>query len=349
MHISIAIIAIAILPSTAIALTSVSNSKTTTIYNDIETSPHAASYLAPFASNDAIEKPYELIDDHEDLIQKRDGTLVSLRKRGDDCEKYHKVSSHDNCISVAKSNGISVNQFYDMNPSIHRGSCDNLLTGGTYCVKESNSSRFVSNKVAKKKLSARKKSSKRKKTTKKKKLLQKGSALTYYWIAHPDDYEHSGKQVTIKTCDGKSLGTVAQKYADALVMEGTGIVGDKIINLGGCTCRDYQCFMEVDKKEDPYGLTAYGGPLRPFITIAANDIKRDTKIFVPEIVGWEIPGSAKKHNGCLLVDDQSWSFDKNHIDLYVYREKHYRTLNSEHKVSKVNIYEGGDCHLLNYE
>lgn len=126
--------------------------------------------------------------------------------------------------------------------------------------------------------------------------------MTYYWIAHPDDYDHGGKSVTVKTCDGDSLGTVSEKYADALVMEGTGVVGNKVINLGGCSCSDYKCFMEVDKKEDPYGLTSFGSPLRPFITIAANDIKRNTKIYVPSIDGWEIPGSSKKHNGCLLVD-----------------------------------------------
>ncbi|KAG1078073.1 hypothetical protein G6F42_024443 [Rhizopus arrhizus] len=327
-----------------------------------------------------------------------------------------------------------------MNPSVNKGSCNNLLTGGSYCVKESTKSvaNAIVNKAAKKVASSttttktkkrrstkkksrstrasstrRTKSSKKSKksttttkkttttttttttrttttrktttnkpttiattttrrtttttkkptTTKKeeepkassssdkkdsRKLLQKGSDLTYYWIAHPDDYDHGGKSVTVKTCDGDSLGTVSEKYADALVMEGTGVVGNKVINLGGCSCSDYKCFMEVDKKEDPYGLTSFGSPLRPFITIAANDIKRNTKIYVPSIDGWEIPGSSKKHNGCLLVDDRSWSFDSNHIDFYVYREKNYRSLNGEHKVSSVDIYEGGDCNLLNY-
>ncbi|KAL7333342.1 hypothetical protein PS15p_202250 [Mucor circinelloides] len=460
----------------------------------------AASYLAPFAPEDAVEQPFELIDDHEDLITNRHGNIVSLRKRGDDCQKYHKAVSGDNCytlalkynvaekslyewndqinskctnlyigksycvkkdgetiletactktyvvlstdtcISVSKAHGIELDDFYKMNPSVNKGSCNNLLTGGSYCVKESTKSvaNAIVNKAAKKVVSSTttiktrkrrstkkksrstrasstrrtessKKSKKsttttkkttttttttttrttttRKTTTKKpttttttttrrtttttkkptatkkeeeprassssdkkdnRKLLQKGSDLTYYWIAHPDDYEHGGKSVTVKTCDGDNLGTVSEKYADALVMEGTGVVGNKVINLGGCSCSDYKCFMEVDKKEDPYGLTSFGSPLRPFITIAANDIKRNTKIYVPSIDGWEIPGSSKKHNGCLLVDDRSWSFDSNHIDFYVYREKNYRSLNGEHKVSSVDIYEGGDCNLLNY-
>jgi hypothetical protein len=239
-----------------------------------------------------------------------------------------------------------------MNPSVNVGACDNLLTGGTYCIREerkqvirtkivqkaakakpyrrrttttkkksatkkttttkkksttkktSTTKKKTTNKFTTKKNTSKKPTSKKstaKKTTTKKttaikmattikkattttkktiatkkpattktttsqspeatsssdrrKLLQKNSALTYYWIAHPEDYDDSGKSVTIKTCDGKTLGSIPEKYADALVMEGTGIVGDKIINLGGCSCTNYKCFMEVDKKEDPFGLT----------------------------------------------------------------------------------------------
>jgi hypothetical protein len=50
----------------------------------------SSSYLAPFAAEDAVDQPFELVDDHEDLVVNRKGQLVSLRKRGDDCQKYHK-------------------------------------------------------------------------------------------------------------------------------------------------------------------------------------------------------------------------------------------------------------------
>lgn len=46
----------------------------------------SAGYLAPFAADNAIEDPFELI---EDAIDEK-GRTVSLRKRGDDCQKYHK-------------------------------------------------------------------------------------------------------------------------------------------------------------------------------------------------------------------------------------------------------------------
>jgi hypothetical protein len=38
-------------------------------------------------------------------------------------------------------------------------------------------------------------------------------------------------------------------------MEGTGVIGSKIVNLGGCSCSGYKCFEIIDKKSDPYGLT----------------------------------------------------------------------------------------------
>jgi hypothetical protein len=61
--------------------------------------------------------------------------------------------------------------------------------------------------------------------------------------------------VSVKTCSGKKIASVSEDYADALVMEGTGVVGSKIVNLGGCSCSNYKCFELVDRESDPYGLT----------------------------------------------------------------------------------------------
>jgi hypothetical protein len=269
------------------------------------------------------------------------------------------ATSSDTCEKLAKSNGISLNTFYELNPKVHRGSCDNIDNGKSYCVKAGSSNDDdVSGKVTK--LGAKvsdkksdKKSNKKRPSTssdkkEKRKLLQSNTAFTYYWIATPDSYKSGGKSVTIKTCSGKSLGKVPENYGDALVMEGTGVLGSKIVNLGGCSCSNYKCFEEVDKHDDPYGLTANGSPLRPYVTIAANDFKKGTKVYIPQLVGWSLPGTSKKHNGCALVDDQSWSFGKHHIDFYIYKQKNYQTLDKQHRITKVDIYEGGGCTIQNY-
>ncbi|OZJ04422.1 hypothetical protein BZG36_02922 [Bifiguratus adelaidae] len=177
----------------------------------------------------------------------------------------------------------------------------------------------------------------------KRKLLQSGSAFTYYWIASPSEYTGGGS-VALKTCSGKTIAHVNSNYAQNIRMEGTGFVGSEILNLGNCNCGSgYSCFQTVNRQQNPYGLTAYDSPLRPFITVASNDLPRNTKIYVPSIDGWTIPGSSKKHNGCLLVDDQSWSFGGHHIDWYVLKEQDYTTLNTEHQsINTVDIYEGGN-------
>ncbi|KAI8882698.1 carbohydrate-binding module family 50 protein [Backusella circina FSU 941] len=256
------------------------------------------------------------------------------------CSKTHKVTNSDTCVKLAKEYGLSLSAFYKLNPSVH-SSCDNLDTGKNYCVKAGSSSSSVVKKTSKK---TTKKTTSSKETRKK---LQTKSTFTYYWIAQEGDYS-GGKSVSVKTCAGKTIGSVPENYADALVMEGTGVINSKIVNLGGCSCSGYKCFELVDRKTDPYGLTSFGSPLRPYITIASNDIKKNTKIYVPSLVGWSIPGSSKKHNGCLLVDDQSWSFKDHHIDFYVYSMDNYEKLDKAHHTTKVDIYQGGSCKLLNY-
>ncbi|KAG1463599.1 hypothetical protein G6F46_003024 [Rhizopus delemar] len=301
--------------------------------------PLSESYLSAFASDDNDDIEFELSDEV--------ATIHTLEKRGVSCSKYHTIKGSDTCISVAKKYGISLNNFYSWNSNVNK-SCTNLYNGKKYCVKKSSSKKKTTSKKKSTKKSSKKKTTK--KTTSKKetrKKLQSQSAFTYYWIAQPDDYK-SGKDVSVKTCSGKKIASVSEDYADALVMEGTGVVGSKIVNLGGCTCSNYKCFELVDRESDPYGLTSYDTPLRPYVTVASNDIKKNTKIYVPSLVGWSIPGSSKKHNGCLLVDDQSWSFNGKHIDFYVYSMDNYQKLDKAHHITKVDIYEGGSCKLIDY-
>ncbi|KAI8082804.1 uncharacterized protein BX664DRAFT_267842 [Halteromyces radiatus] len=302
-------------------------------------------YLSAFGDEEEPEAEFELVEGHVDIPE----TPVELIKRAE-CTKYHTVSGNDNCINLSKKYGIKLDQFYSWNPQVNN-KCTNLNNGKKYCVATGSGSKVSSNKSSQKKKSSSKRPSTSKSSSGKKekrKLLQSNTAFTYYWIATPDSYKSGGKSVTIKTCSGKSLGKVSENYGDALVMEGTGVLGSKIVNLGGCSCSNYKCFEEVDKHDDPYGLTAGGSPLRPYVTIAANDFKRGTKIYVPQLVGWSLPGTSKKHNGCLLVDDQSWSFGSHHIDFYIYKQKNYKTLDKQHRITKVDIYDGGSCTLLNY-
>lgn len=61
---------------------------------------------------------------------KRDWTCPALVSN---CTKTYLVVS-GTCDSVAAANGISTDQFFKLNPSINRPSCNNLYSGCAYCV-----------------------------------------------------------------------------------------------------------------------------------------------------------------------------------------------------------------------
>ncbi|RUS12800.1 hypothetical protein BC937DRAFT_86967 [Endogone sp. FLAS-F59071] len=184
-------------------------------------------------------------------------------------------------------------------------------------------------------------------------LLQRGSAFTYYWIAVQSDYVGGKANTWVGTCGGKRIARINKNFADNLHMEGSGIVKGQVLNLGACDCsysksKGYMCFEILNKKQFPYGQTSNGDPLHPYTTIASNDMKIGTKIFVPELKGWTLPGSKHKHNGCMRVSDQSWSFEGRHIDFFSLTMKNYETLDNKHGISKVNIYAGGNCKIIKY-
>ncbi|KAI8879999.1 carbohydrate-binding module family 50 protein [Backusella circina FSU 941] len=301
----------------------------------------SSDYLSAFSLDNLEDNDvdFELSDEIAD-------THVNLFKRAD-CSKLYTVSGSDTCSTISKKYGISLDNFYSWNPQVKKG-CPNLHNGKKYCVGKSTHVKKLASKKTKGAKKAAKKGTKKVSSSKEtRKKLQTKSAFTYYWIAQEEDYK-KGHTTAVKTCSGQTIEKVSSDYADALVMEGTGVIGSKIVNLGGCSCSGYKCFEIIDKKSDPYGLTSYGTPLRPYATIASNDLKKNTKIFVPDLVGWKIPGSGKTHNGCLLVDDESWSFKGHHIDFYVYAMKNYKVLDKQHHINSVDIYEGGSCKLLNY-
>ncbi|KAI8338875.1 hypothetical protein BC941DRAFT_394158, partial [Chlamydoabsidia padenii] len=75
--------------------------------------------------------------------------VSSNEKSNTECSKTHIVIKGDTCTKLALKNGISLGQFYDLNPTVNRGTCDNLLIGGEYCVGKSNTIKEkVVNKLA---------------------------------------------------------------------------------------------------------------------------------------------------------------------------------------------------------
>ncbi|KAF2717774.1 carbohydrate-binding module family 50 protein [Polychaeton citri CBS 116435] len=51
-----------------------------------------------------------------------------------DCGKYYLVQAGDTCASITQRQGISLQDFYFLNPEVNSTSCNNLYLGYSYCV-----------------------------------------------------------------------------------------------------------------------------------------------------------------------------------------------------------------------
>lgn len=57
-----------------------------------------------------------------------------------------------------------------------------------------------------------------------------------------------------------------------------------------------------------FGLGSGPQNLVPFVSVAANDIPLGKTLYIEKLDGLDLDGQ-QKHNGCVRVDDDSWSFD----------------------------------------
>ncbi|KAG1442603.1 hypothetical protein G6F56_010996 [Rhizopus delemar] len=125
-------------------------------------------------------------------------------------------------------------------------------------------------------------------------------------------------------------------------MEGTGLLKSGVmVNLDDGD----NIFMKVNRKKAPYGLGSDTNPLTPWVSVASNDIKRGTKLYIKQLDGVKLP-DGKTHNGCVRVDDEGWSFTGCQLDFFTLQFSAYKKL--EKKLpSKVTVQEK-DCKILNY-
>ncbi|KAG2229379.1 hypothetical protein INT48_002782 [Thamnidium elegans] len=126
------------------------------------------------------------------------------------------------------------------------------------------------------------------------------------------------KLLTIK---GDIIAKVSATTFEKFQMEGTGLLRSGImVNLD----TDINSFIKLDRIITPYGLGTSNG-LVPWVSIASNDIKKGSLLYIKELDGLKLPGN-KIHNGCVRVDDRGWSLSGCHIDFFVLQFKAYKSL-----------------------
>ncbi|KAI8063697.1 uncharacterized protein B0P05DRAFT_640194 [Gilbertella persicaria] len=180
------------------------------------------------------------------------------------------------------------------------------------------------------------------------------AALTMYWIPKEGEKDmlNDGKVVTLngsktkalKTSSGSTIAKVSKTTFEKFQMEGTGLLKNGImVNLD--SGKDE--FMKVNRKESPYGLgNDEDNHLVPWVSVASNDLKKGTKLYIKELDGLKLP-DGKTHNGCVRVDDEGWSFGGCQLDFFVLQFSAYQKL--EDMISdKVTVKEKKDCKILDY-
>ncbi|CAO3629669.1 unnamed protein product [Mucor hiemalis] len=177
--------------------------------------------------------------------------------------------------------------------------------------------------------------------------------ITQYWIPKEGDKDmrNDGKTVTLngsksktlKTDNGKYIAKVSKNTYEKFRMEGTGLLKSGLmVNLGSSSDR----FLKVDRKKTPYGLGTDSKGLTPWVSVAANDIKRGTKLYIKQLDGLRLP-DGKVHNGCVRVDDEGWSMSGCQIDFFVLQFSAYKVLTK--KIPKyITVKEKSSCQIKNY-
>ncbi|KAL0083962.1 hypothetical protein F4703DRAFT_1857817 [Phycomyces blakesleeanus] len=181
----------------------------------------------------------------------------------------------------------------------------------------------------------------------------KNAYITQYWIPKEGDKDmtNNGKIVSLtgsktkslKTSKGKEIAKVAPNTFDKFQMEGTGLLQNgKMVNLDD----GVSSFMEVNRKSSPFGHGGFNdNNLVPWVSIAANDIKAGTKLYIKQLDGVKL-SNGMTHNGCVRVDDRGWSFSGCQIDFFVLQYTSYTSL-TKLLPSKVSVVEKS-CTIKNY-
>jgi hypothetical protein len=126
-------------------------------------------------------------------------------------------------------------------------------------------------------------------------------------------------------------------------MEGTCLLSDgTMINLD----EGQNTFLVVDTKHHPYGLGSSDSiSLHPWTSIASNDIKKGTTMYIKEIDGLKLP-NGMTHNGCVRVDDESWSFSGCQLDWFVLMYETYAEISN--KVGEHVTAVEKSCKIMDY-
>jgi 3D (Asp-Asp-Asp) domain-containing protein len=163
-------------------------------------------------------------------------------------------------------------------------------------------------------------------------------SLTYYYMVYEAAYifDSEGQELpdypTSPLLDTSCapLATVATSFADAICVEGSGVIRDgRVVNLDNdCDCGHpcpngrQVCFQVLDPVAFPHGMGAMGNALEPLRSVATDTdvLAYGTVFYLPAWDGLVIPDvddlGAFVHDGCFRADDIGHGVDDYHVDIF---------------------------------
>ncbi|KAG0166682.1 hypothetical protein DFQ28_007013 [Apophysomyces sp. BC1034] len=125
-------------------------------------------------------------------------------------------------------------------------------------------------------------------------------------------------------------------------MEGTGLLQDGVlVNLDS----GKNAFVVINRQKAPFGIGSSNNALKPWVSVASNNIDIGTKLYIKALDGLQLP-NGKTHNGCVRVDDVGWNLEECQVDLFVLLYSDYRALVS--KLPDSTAVEKKRCTLKTY-
>lgn len=165
---------------------------------------------------------------------------------------------------------------------------------------------------------------------------------TYYWLS--PEAEYSGdKTVELMNTACEPIATVSEAYADAVCIEGSGLLEDgRVINYAArcdcgrpCSSGTIICWSDLDPAQFPWGQGAFGNALVPLRSLAVDRdaIPLRTVVYLAQFDGLEIEAhdgiAAFTHDGCFRADDVGGAIEGDHIDIFAGTTAMWRTLEQE--------------------
>jgi hypothetical protein len=131
--------------------------------------------------------------------------------------------------------------------------------------------------------------------------------------------------------DCEPVATVRRAFADDVCLEGSGATLDGTgINLEGeCDCghlcpseNTKVCFFTFDLKTAAWGIGSQHQALEPLRSVAMNvEALRGKSVYLAPFDGFAVPAERGVggfvHDGCFRVDDESYSFGEEGLDIFL--------------------------------